>query len=413
MPCPSYSRVSRGGIGREGSNRLTHQPTPDTRDCGRVQIPRALLNRLSVAGFADELNRLLSDPNEGEGPDATVVFLQRLVRARVLDRVAARAAYLTTAGRLDPRDLKEVLPHWHLSGQCQGVELLEQSDERPPALAAGDPIGRSVIEGLLCSSRHGDVYRATHSGLGCPVVVKIAVQGQAADQLRTEVVALAEIAHRNVVRLWDTGTFGGFPFLATQHHAPGSLKDELARRGRIQPRPALRMACDAARGLRATLAAGFVHGDVKPGNLLLDSDGTVKVADFGLARRVGCEEAVASDRVDGSWPYLAPERFGGFGDHRADVYALGLTVYHLLTGVPPVAARTHREGLRAHRELSLEPLHWSVPGVSRAASSLLLKMVARDPADRPANYDELVADVCRASDEAADSHAHESEGYTP
>jgi serine/threonine-protein kinase len=157
-----------------------------------------------------------------------------------------------------------------------------------------------------------------------------------------------------------------------------------------------RIARETVRGLRAAFRAGYTHGDVKPGNLLLGADGAVRVADFGLARPVGAAPS-GLDRIDGSWPYLAPERFEGGGDHRADVYALGLTLYHLLSGTPPVGGATPAECRARHRSLALEPLHWWLPDVSRAASALVLRMAARNPDDRPADYDALLAELLRLS----------------
>jgi serine/threonine-protein kinase len=221
------------------------------------------------------------------------------------------------------------------------------------------------------------------------VVVKVAAAGRATEQLHTETAVLSAVLHRNVVRLWDAGTVGSLPFLVTEF-LTGSGQDLLRREGRLAPDRGFRMARDFARGLRGALRAGFTHGDVKPGNLLIDSQDRGKVADFGLARRIGEAECRPLEPLAGTWQYAAPERFAGYADHRADIYSLALTLYHLLTGVPPVAGRTHRECLRAHRELVLEPLHWQLPGVPREASALLLRMASRDPDRRPNDYDEVI-----------------------
>ncbi len=372
-------------------------------------MKRVLLDLCVDAEFRAESARLLED-SEGWRV-AAVPFLERLVNARILDRIAARVAYLITTGEFDPRDLKEVLPQRLLRARPVNEADADQPFERPPALEAGQLVGRSVIENLLCSGPHGALYRATHIGLCCPVVVKVASLGRPAEQLRTESVALSEIAHRNVVRLWDAGTHGQFPYITTEYIERGSLKEELARRGSLEPDRVLRLASDAARGLRAALELGFVHCDVKPGNLLLGSDDTCKVADFGTACRA--PGTASGDAITGSWPYVAPERFGEVWDHRVDIYALGLTIYCLLTGSPPVAAHTPRECLRLHRELSLEPLHWTVPRVSRAASALFLRMAARDPEKRPATYDELLAELSRVRNEPADASDPHSEGCAP
>lgn len=377
-----------------------------TSNSARLDLNRFLLDLCSDAALREEWAKLLDDPSGGEA--ATVPFLRQLVRERILDRIAARAAYLIASGELDPSALKEVLPPRPLRARREAA--LGASQELPPTLEPGDVVGRSVVESLLCAGPNGALYRATHAGLVSPVVVKVAAPGRPTDQLRNEARVLAEVAHRNVVRLWDAGTHAGFPFLAVEYLPNGSLKDELASRGPLAPGRVIQAACEAVRGLQAARTAGFVHGDVKPGNLLVAADGTVKVADFGTARRVNSAGAVPVDVIDGSWPYLAPERFGSFWDHRVDVYSLGLTIYGLLTGAQPVAARTPHECLKAHRELSLEPLHWTVPGLTRSASALFLKMAARDPADRPPSYDDLLAELSRLRDEPASETEPDSEG---
>lgn len=251
-------------------------------------------------------------------------------------------------------------------------------------------VGPCVIESALHLGPHARVYAATHVALNRPVVVKLARTRYASEQLAVEAGALAQVAHPNVVRLWDSGRHGPFPFLVLERL--GESLAVVSARGRMKPRRALRRVCDAVRGLRAAFRVGCIHGDVKPSNLLLTANGVVKVADFGLAR---APDAPPADTVAGSWPYLAPERFDGGGDHRADIYALGLTLYQLLSGRPPVAATTFEACRAAHRNLNLEPLHWWLPGVSRATSALVLKMAARDPDARFANHDELLAELAR------------------
>lgn len=320
--------------------------------------------------------------------DEPLAALRELVSARVLDRVAARAAFLTAAGRFDPRDLRELLPPREVKALANGPALATEAP--PPEFAPGAWVGPCVIGAALHAGPHARVYAATHVALNQLVVVKVARSRHATEQLAVEAGALAKVAHPNVVRLWDSGRHGQFPFLVLERL--GESLAAVSARGRVKPRRALRRVCDAVRGLRAAFRTGSIHGDVKPSNLLLSADGAVKVADFGLARAA---DAPPADTVSGSWPYLAPERFDGGGDHRADIYALGLTLYQLLSGRPPVVATTFETGRVAHRNLNLEPLHWWLPGVSRALSAVVLKMTARDPDARFADHDELLAELAR------------------
>jgi serine/threonine-protein kinase len=318
-----------------------------------------------------------------------LAVVRELVQSRVLDRVSARAAYLAANGRFDPRDLRELLPPRQvkaLPARPPAAETENSAPDFPP----GTTVGPCVVGAVLYAGPHGRVYAAAHAALTRPVAVKVATTGAASDRLAAESAALAAVTHPNVVRLWDAGRCGPFPFLVLERL--GESLAAVSARGRVGPRRALRFARDAARGLRAAHRAGFVHGDVKPGNLLLGADGGVKVADFGLARPA---DAPPGDAVAGSWPYLAPECFDGGGDHRADVYALGLTLHQLLSGAAPVTGTTFEACRAAHRKLSLEPLHWWLPGVTRAASAAVLKMAARDPDARFTDYDELLAELAR------------------
>jgi serine/threonine protein kinase len=378
------------------------------RNSAPPSLRTLLLELCSTPEYREELVRLL-DESQGE-PASTVPILQRLVRDRLLDRIAARAAYLIAAGELDPRDLKEVLPRRPLCARPTQDQTADTPPGRIPFLEPGQVLGRSMIESVLLSGPHATLYHATHVGIGCPVVVKVAGSCRGSEQLRSETRILTEIAHPNVVRMWDAGRHLEFPFLAIESMPKGSLRDVVLRGGPLPPNEVIRVACDAVRGLQAARAAGYVHGDVKPGNLLVASSGTVKVADFGTAQRVNAEGLVPVDVVSGSWSFLAPERFGNFWDHRVDIYSLGLTIYFLLTGVHSVTARTPRECLLAHRDLNLEPLHWTVSGVSRAASAVFLRMTARDPANRPSNYDELLAELSRLREAPAGDRDTDSEG---
>jgi serine/threonine protein kinase len=183
-----------------------------------------------------------------------------------------------------------------------------------------------------------------------------------------------------------------------------SLAELIARRrGPIPPAYAFAFIRQALEGLAQAHAVGIVHRDVKPGNLLLGHDGTVKIADLGLAMMVGdrlSRQALAEpdDRGPvGTAAYLAPEQVDAPDqiDFRTDIYSLGCTLYHALTGRLPFEGRSSFDVILKHVGQPPVPPHELVPGLSREASELVLRMMAKSPADRPRSYEELRAELGR------------------
>jgi serine/threonine protein kinase len=318
-----------------------------------------------------------------------------LVAAGVIDRVAARALRLTADGRFDERDLKSVLTPTAVRSRLDRLadDTLPDQPAECPTFGVGDCIGRYVVKGLLGRGGSGRVYLGIHPTLRTSVAVKVPYHPT--DSLRAEAELLAAVAHPNVVRVWDYDEADGTPFLVLEYVGGESLAATVRRSGRLDPARVTRAAVHAARGLRAAHRAGVTHGDVTPGNLLTTPGGTVKVSDFGLARKRTARPTDGPTTVRGTWRYAAPEAFTGPADQRADIYSLGLTLYHLYTGVPAVTARGWADGLAAHHALTLDPLHWFVPGVSRERSDVVRRMTARDPDGRFAGYDELLAALRR------------------
>lgn len=258
------------------------------------------------------------------------------------DRIAARAAWLVQQGKLDSRELRQMLPKY----------------------------GSWVLGPLIASGR-SSVHQARHTVFPWKAAIKLGTVDHEARLLRS-------LHDRNIVRLLDAGE--GFLVMDFARH--GSLKDRLYANGRMTQTNVVRLAKGLCRALIALNRAGYDHGDLKPGNILIDR-GCVWLADFGLARRRN--EPRTNDEVRGSWPYLAPECFHGHGDSRADVYALGLTLYEALSGSTAVPAKNFHEARRMHHDLKLEPLHWTIPGVSRGFAQLILRLTAKHPEDRPAD----------------------------
>jgi serine/threonine-protein kinase len=235
----------------------------------------------------------------------------------------------------------------------------------------------------------GAVYRAHDERLGRTVAVKV----QTADvrdeevfraRFRREAMSAARIHHPHVATIYDVGEHGGVPYLVMEYVPGGTLEERLA-----EGRPSLAQALDwisqAADALDAAHAAGVVHRDVKPANLLLDADGSVKIADFGIARLV--EDAgsglTATGTVLGSSGYTSPEQAQGLPVTPAgDVYSLAAVAYELLTGERPYAGRTGIAELTAHVSAPVPDASARRPDLPPGIGAVLARGLAKDPADR-------------------------------
>ncbi|QNE16912.1 serine/threonine protein kinase [Kribbella qitaiheensis] len=255
---------------------------------------------------------------------------------------------------------------------------------------------RYQLETVVGQGGMGRVWRATDEVLGRAVAVKLLKQGRADDaveeRFHREAHAAAVVNNPHVVGVHDFGPHQGSFFLVMELVVGSTLAAVLQRSGPFSPPAAARIVAQAADGLSAAHREGVIHRDIKPSNLLMAGDGTVKVADFGIACFLGdpAGEPTHDGRILGTSYYVAPERARDEpAGPAADIYSLGCVLYQLLTGGPPFVADTPTGVLRQH--LAGTP---TCPArLERGFGRYLMRMLAKSPADRPA-ADE-VADWCR------------------
>lgn len=229
----------------------------------------------------------------------------------------------------------------------------------------------------------GEVWRGRDERLGREVAVKLL--GASADEafrsrFTDEAKRAATVSHPNVVTVFDQGQDGPDAYMVMEHVRGRTLRDVVAERGALAPVEAARIVAQVADALDAAHAAGVIHCDVKPANVILDERGVAKLTDFGVARAArgpAEHELIATPR------YIAPERIEGKPPTAAsDVYGLGLVAFELIAGHPPFAGVETEDLLRERLEGPPPSLRRERPGIAPEIDVVIAKALARDPARR-------------------------------
>jgi len=279
----------------------------------------------------------------------------------------------------------------------------EIAGEERPGVDGNPRVDGYEILGRLGQGGMGVVYKARQRGLDRMVALKMVRAGLHAgtEQLtrfRIEVRAVARLRHPNVVQVYDVGEAGGLPYVALELLEGGSLDDKVAG----TPRPerwAAELLATLARAIASAHRAGVIHRDLKPANVLFTTDGTAKVADFGLAKRLDEDDGQThSGQVMGSPSFMAPEQARGRGREvgpSADIYSLGALLYETLTGRPPFKGGSAMETL--FQVVNDDPLPPSRlrPGLSRDLETICLKCLEKDARRRYPDADALADDLGR------------------
>jgi eukaryotic-like serine/threonine-protein kinase len=284
---------------------------------------------------------------------------------------------------------------------------LQSAAPPPPSLPSPDPgggvrwVGYELLEEIGRGGM-GVVYKARQLQLGRLVAVKMILHGdfaesQAKARLRSEAEAIARLQHPNILQIFEIGEHDGKPFLALEFCGGGSLHRQLNATPQ-PPREAAQQVHILARAVEAAHAKQILHRDLKPSNVLLTDDGTLKIADFGLAKRLDSLAETASGAILGSPSYMAPEQ--AYGKTKAlgpscDVYALGAILYEFLTGRPPFRAATMVETLsQVVNDEPVAPTRLQ-PKIPRDLETICLKCLSKEPQKRYATALALADDLER------------------
>src|SRR5216117_1943646 len=262
--------------------------------------------------------------------------------------------------------------------------------------------GRYRIVRKLGTGGMANVYLAEDEVLGRRVAIKIlndrhAGDDQFVERFRREAKNAASLSHPNIVSIYDRGEAEGTYYIAMEYLDGRSLKELIVTRG---PAP-VKVAIDYARqiliALRFAHRTGLVHRDIKPHNVLVDSEGRVKVTDFGIAR-AGVSEMTEAGSIVGTAQYLSPEQARGTRvDQTSDLYSLGIVLYELLTGTLPFNGDTPVEIAMKHLSTVPEAPSERRPDIPRDLDLIVMRALAKGPDDRYQSAEEMDSDLERVA----------------
>ncbi|MEO6820952.1 MAG: Stk1 family PASTA domain-containing Ser/Thr kinase [Candidatus Nanopelagicales bacterium] len=249
--------------------------------------------------------------------------------------------------------------------------------------------GRYHIESFLARGGMATVYEATDVRLDRVVALKIMHGGLAEDdafvsRFQREAKSAARLSHPHVVSVYDQGEDAGLVYLAMEYVPGRTVRDVLREFGRLAPEQALTILDPVLQALDAAHRAGFVHRDIKPENVLLGDDGSVKVADFGLARAISTSNSTTTQGVlIGTVAYLSPEQVErGIADARSDVYGAGILLYEMITGAVPYAGDTPLAIAYQHVNAAVPRPSSIRAGLPTSIDALVARATRHDPDER-------------------------------
>lgn len=296
------------------------------------------------------------------------------------------------------RDCPDILDHlkdriWALKRTAWMTKpTANEPDPEPQDVSASPPkqLGEYTILERLGAGSMGAVFKAVHRRMERTVVLKLLPRSspEAAARFQEEVKAAGKLVHPNIVTAYDAGEQDGVPFLVMEGTEGIDLDRHIKEHGPLPVEKAVNYVLQAAKGLDFAHVKGIVHRDVKPANLLLTSDGTVKILDLGLAQLRASHQAEAVGTPDFMSPELAVDP--SKADPRSDIYALGCTLWFLVTGKALYEGTTVIQKILAHREQPIPSLRNARPDVSPALDTIFQRMVAKRSEDRFTSTAEVV-----------------------
>ncbi len=256
---------------------------------------------------------------------------------------------------------------------------------------------RYEIVGKIGTGGMADVYKAMDHKLNRFVAVKVLKPEFREDttfikKFRSEAQAAAGLTHPNIVNVFDVGDDGGVYYIVMELIEGITLKEYISKKGKLSIKEATSIAIQVSMGLEAAHSHGIVHRDVKPQNIIISTDGKVKVTDFGIARAASSN--TISSNVMGSVHYSSPEQVrGGYSDEKSDIYSLGITLYEMVTGRVPFDGDTTVAIAIKHLQEEMVPPSVYTPDLPYSLEQIILKCTQKSVDRRYSRMEDVIADL--------------------
>ncbi len=314
----------------------------------------------------------------------------------------------------NPDEAAAIARHAHTSNDTRKASSQHTSQGEATSTSTGtsgpstrsDPLLGHVLGGCKLLEKIGEggmgaVYRGQHLGLEKAVAVKVlppaTTKNRArVERFRREAKSAARIEHPNIVQILNVGEADGYHFIVMQYIDGEDLRHCLKRRGPLSPEELIEAARQVAEGLKYAHDAGIVHRDIKPDNIMFDQDARVKITDFGLAKALDDTDTTTTrpGRAVGTPYYMSPEQCAGKTvDERSDIYSLGATLYHVLTGQRPFKGETPVQTALMHLREPVKPPRSLRPDVPEVLDRFICKMLSKAPEKRQQNCHELLVEI--------------------
>ena len=264
-------------------------------------------------------------------------------------------------------------------------------------------MGKYQILEKIGAGGMGQVYKAYHSGTGRVVAIKVILSKSKIDpevirRFEREVKAAAKLVHQNIITVFDADQINGRVFMVMEYIKGNDLAEIILKKGKLSVVESVKYIIQTANGLKYAHDQGVIHRDIKPGNIIVGTDGSVKIVDMGLAKietdsnQEDISMLTGATSIMGTVDFMSPEQ--GFSsrdvDARADIYSLGATLFYLLTGKFMYAGNSAFAKLLAHRESPIPSLCSARPGIPIELGNLFTKMVAKNAVDRFQSMAEVI-----------------------
>jgi serine/threonine-protein kinase len=346
-----------------------------------------------------------------EQGSATNESIHAVMQVATADRDDAlqRLEHLGFIGRDEERNY--VLPSFFLRRWLEDLAIVQPKPQpQPDSLHEDTTISVRTIDSRytlheeIGTGATGSVFKARDALLDTWIAVKLlkpeyTANRDALDRVRQEIILSRDIAHPNILRVYHLASYEGGTYLTMQWIKGGTLADIISEQGPLPIREVLSFATKLSSALAAAHSLNILHRDIKPGNILVDDDGEPYLADFGLARLIGEHGLTHHGVFVGTPHYASPEQVTLDPlDERSDIYALGLVIFEMATGRRPFEADTVAEILAMQRCTPPPDPATISPAIPGELGAIILRCLAKDPADRIANAVELEGALRRIAD---------------